>query len=100
MIRHIVLFTFRDAEGMTRGENARAVKEMLDALPGKIPLILHSETHLNAPDTDGGNADLVLLSDFADREALNAYLTHPDHKAVGAFMAARRQSRAAVDVAL
>lgn len=101
MIRHIVLFKFSDfAEGKTGAENARATKELLDALPGKIPQILHSETHLNAPDTDGGNADLVLISDFSDREALNTYIVHPDHKAVGAFMAPRRQSRAAIDLEL
>ena len=100
MIRHMVLFTFKDAEGKTRMENARATKEMLDALPAKIPQILKSETFLNAPETDGGNADLILISDFADREALNSYIVHPDHKAVGAFMAPRRQSRAAIDLEL
>ena len=99
MIRHVVTFTFlEEAEGKTRLENARATKEMLDALPGKIPQILRSETHLNAPDTDSGNADLILISDFADRESLNAYIVHPDHKAVGAFMAPRRASRAAIDI--
>ncbi|MBP5288925.1 MAG: Dabb family protein [Clostridia bacterium] len=101
MIRHIVLFTFSaSAEGKTGAENAHATKEMLDALPAKIPQILRSETHLNAPDTDKGNADLILISDFADRDALNAYIVHPDHRAVGAFMAPRRQSRAAIDVEL
>lgn len=99
MIRHIVLFTFSAfAEGKTKEENARATKEMLDALPGKIPQILRSETHLNAAGTDKGNADLILISDFADRDALNAYIVHPDHKAVGAFMAPRRESRAAIDL--
>jgi len=98
MIRHIVTFTFRDAMGRTRAENALLVKERLDALPALIPEILKSETHLNAPGTDAGNADLVLISDFESREALAAYLVHPDHKAVGALMAPIRTARSAIDL--
>ena len=98
MIRHIVSFTFMDAQGRTRQENARLVKEKLDALPALIPQIVKSETHLGAAGSDPGNADLILLSDFNSFEDLEAYLVHPDHRAVGAFMAPLRQSRAAIDV--
>jgi len=100
MIRHIVLFTFQDAEGRTRKENASLVKKRLDALPALIPQILKSETRLCAPETDGANADLILISDFASREDLNAYVVHPDHKAVGALMAPLRTGRAAIDLEL
>ena len=53
--------------------------------------------------TDGineENADLVLLSDFASPEALNAYIVHPDHKAVGVFMRPLRESRMAIDLSV
>ena len=101
MIRHIVQFTFLpEAAGKTAPENARAVKEMLDALPPKIPQILRSETHLAAPDTDETNAHLILIADFQDRESLKIYADHPDHRAVGAFMAPLRKSRSAIDLEL
>ena len=98
MIRHIVCFTFLEAEGRTRRENARLVKEKLDALPALTPEILKSETLLGAEGSDEGNADLILLSDFESFDTLAAYLVHPDHRAVGAFMAPLRKSRAAIDI--
>ena len=98
MIRHIVSFTFCDAEGRTRRENAERVKERLDAMPALIPQIVRSETHLGAEGQAEGNADLILLSDFRNWEDLAAYLDHPDHRAVGAMMAPIRQSRAAIDI--
>lgn len=100
MIRHIVTFTFLDAEGRSRRENARLTKEKLDSLPARIPQILASETHLGAEGQAETNADLILMSDFASFEDLAAYLVHPDHLAVGAFMAPLRQSRAAIDIEL
>lgn len=99
MIRHIVLFTFLDeAEGKTKEENVRETRAMLDALPGKIPLIKNSETFVRGENTAADNADLMLISDFDSREDLAAYIVHPDHKAVGAFMGPRRKSRCCIDL--
>ncbi len=96
MIRHIVCFKFKEEN---KAANVAATKAMLDALPGKIPQILHSETY-----TDCGikadNYDLILISDFADHTALEEYIDHPDHRAVGAFMAPLRESRCCVDIQL
>ncbi len=99
MIRHIVLFRFKEsAEGRSKAENVRLTREMLAALPKKIDLILHSETHINAEGTNPENADLILISDFADQAALDAYIVHPDHKAVGAFMGPLREGRSSIDL--
>lgn len=99
MIRHIVMFKFlEEAGGKTKRENVLATKAMLDALPSKIPLIRYSETHVGADGAAAGNADLLLISDFESFEDLNAYIVHPDHKAVGAFMTPLRESRACVDI--
>ena len=99
MIRHIVLFRFKEeAEGRTKRENVEATRQMLEALPAKIPLILESHTFVNAPDTNRENADLMLISDFASREDLDAYMVHPDHQAVVAFMRSLRESRMAIDL--
>lgn len=99
MIRHIVMFKFlEEAGGKSKRENVLATKAMLDALPGKIGYIQHSETHIGADGAAAGNCDLLLVSDFRNFEELNAYIVHPDHKAVGAFMRPLRESRACVDI--
>lgn len=98
MIRHVVMFRFlEEAQGRSRRENVLATRAMLDALPAKIPQILHSETHIGDEGAAEGNCHLLLISDFADERALEEYLVHPDHKAVGAFMRPLRESRAAID---
>lgn len=99
MIRHIVMFRFKEeAGGKSREENVLATKAMLDALPEKIPQILHSKTYVNAEGADPENAHLILISEFESLKALEEYLVHPDHKAVGAFMRPLRESRAGIDL--
>ena len=98
MIRHIVMFKFKEeAEGRTKAENLAITKSMLDALPGKIDLIRASSVTINSPSASPDNYDLCLVSDFDSFEDLNAYIVHPDHKAVGAFMRPVRLDRACVD---
>ena len=98
MIRHIVMFQFKEeAEGRTKAENVAITKNMLDALPEKIPQILSSETHINDKCANDTNYDLLLISDFASFEDLNTYIVHPDHKDVGAFMRPVRLSRSCID---
>lgn len=94
MIRHIVCFKFKEEN---RAANAAHTKEMLDALPAKIPEILHSETYTDCG-IKGDNFDLILISDFESHEALERYIVHPDHKAVGAFITSVKESRACVDI--
>ncbi len=99
MIRHIVLFKFKEeAEGRSKKENVLLTKKMLEALPAKIPQILNSKVSVNTEGANGENADLILISDFESLEALNEYIVHPDHKAVGSFMGPLRESRAGIDL--
>ncbi len=101
MIRHVVLFRFKDrAEGRSREENVAMTRAMLDALPEKIDWICRSETRVNEDGADPENAHLILISDFQSLEDLERYQVHPDHKAVGAFMRPLRESRAAIDFTL
>ena len=99
MIRHIVMFQFKEeAEGRSKKENVQITKDMLDALPGKIPQIVSSQTAVNAKDADETNYDLLLITDFANLDDLKTYIVHPDHKAVGAFMRPVRLSRTCIDI--
>ncbi|MBQ8382504.1 MAG: Dabb family protein [Clostridia bacterium] len=98
MIRHVVMFKFKEeAEGRTKAENLAIAKEMLEALPAKIDLIRASAVSINSTNADPSNYDLCLIADFDSFEDLAAYIVHPDHKAVGAFMRPVRLSRACVD---
>ena len=98
MIRHVVMFKFKEeAEGRTKAENLAITKSMLDALPSKIDLIRASSVTINSSNADQSNYDLCLISDFNSFEDLEAYIVHPDHKAVGSFMRPVRLDRACVD---
>lgn len=98
MLRHIVMFKFKpEADGYTARENAARTADMLRALQGVIPTLKASEVHLGAEYADSTNCDLVLISDFENFEALQEYIVHPRHKAVGEFMRPLRESRSCVD---
>ena len=45
----------------------------------------------------GGNWDVALVADFADRAGLDAYQTHPDHQAVAGYIRSVVSDRVAVD---
>lgn len=98
MIRHIVMFRFLESAcGRTRAENALEAKGMLDALQGRIPSLLSSETHLGAVGSAESNYDLVLIADYADKKGLDEYIVHPLHREVGEFMKGVRESRTCID---
>ncbi len=98
MVKHIVMFKFLPvAEGRTKQENALIAAQMLNDLQGKVPTLLNSEVHLNSAKADQSNYDLILISEFESFEALNEYIVHPLHKAVGEFMKGVRESRSCVD---
>ena len=97
MINHIVMWKFRDvAEGANKAESLRKAKSLLDSLPLKIQLIKHYETGLDTLHTDS-SYDLVLISQFADADALRAYQTHPEHVNVVEFLRKVHVSKVAVD---
>ncbi len=98
MVKHIVMFKFLpEAEGRTKQENALIAAQMLNDLQGKVPTLLNSEVRLNSAKADQSNYDLILISEFESFEALNEYIVHPLHKAVGEFMKGVRESRSCVD---
>lgn len=97
LIRHIVMWKLKEtAEGATRAENARKLKEKLDACREIVPGILHLEVGIAETGLDS-TYDAVLVSDFADKAALDAYQVHPTHQAVRQFIGAVHEARACVD---
>jgi hypothetical protein len=79
MIRHIVMFKFREAaEGADKENNIQRIKSELEALPAKIGEIKFFEVGINFSNTNAAY-DLVLCSEFESKEALYSYQKHPDH---------------------
>ncbi|MGH8778589.1 Dabb family protein [Paraburkholderia sp.] len=97
MIRHIVMWKLKDnAEGATREQNALKLKEKLEGCRDIVPGILHLEVGVATPGLES-SYDVVLISDFADKAALDAYQVHPTHEALKGFVGAVREARQAVD---
>lgn len=90
MIRHIVMWKFRPG---TEDEQQKFL-EGLRGLQGVIPQLLRSEVAVNVGE---GNYDAVLVSEFADLEALETYKNDPRHQAVSALCKSIREDRVAVD---
>ena len=80
MIKHIVMFRLKEeAENESKEVNARKIKEILDALPGKIDQIKLYEVGINIADSPSA-ADIVLISGFDSVDELNEYRVHTEHK--------------------
>lgn len=74
MVKHIVLYTFK--EGVNKPEAVEVVRAQLEPLVGKIPGLLHMEIRQAY-----NGMDYALYSEFASREDLKVYQTHPLHLA-------------------
>lgn len=95
MIKHIVFWKLKDeAMGNDKWENARIIKERLEALVGVIPGLIENEVGLNL---NGGEYDAALYSVFESTQALQAYDIHPEHTKIRGFVAEARISRLAID---
>lgn len=96
MIRHLVAWKLATADPEARASQAQKMSTDLMALRGAVPEIIDIVV---GPDVvGGGNWDVALVADFADRAALEAYLTHPDHLAVVTYVRSVVSDRVAVDL--
>ena len=97
MIKHIVMWKLEDfADGRTKNENAKIIKEKLDALVGVIPEIVELEVGIDILGTNQ-SYDVVLVSEFKNLQELDIYAKHPEHVKVGEFVGKVRKDRVAVD---
>ena len=97
MIKHIVMWKFKDyAEGASKQENILKVKDMLEALPGKIDFIREMQVNINVNPKDS-MYDAVLISAFDSLEDVERYRVHPEHKKISSFVSLIREGRASVD---
>lgn len=97
MIKHVVMWKLKDnAEGKSKKNNAIKIKKELEDLKNSIPEIKEIEVGINFADSPF-SYDIVLISDFENREALDVYKNHPDHLDVAVFVKKIVSERAVVD---
>jgi hypothetical protein len=97
MLKHIVLFRFKDfAEGADRTENTRRLKLKLESLADIIEEIRFFEVGVNLGNSDAAY-DLALLSEFLSIEDLHSYQKHPEHVLVAEFAEQVCETRVVAD---
>jgi len=97
MIKHIVFWRLKnreDAQG--REESARAIKEKIESLRGRVPGLLHIEAGIDFNQSETA-CDVVLYSEFESRAALDGYQAHPAHVEIVKFIGERRTERRIAD---
>ena len=91
MIRHVIMWKFREGEE----ENMHRFLNGLKSLDGVIPEIRRMEVGVNV--LEKNNYDACLIADFDDLEALERYKKDPRHVAVSTLCKSIRETRIAVD---
>lgn len=95
-VRHIVSWKMNGETAEARAVQAQEIAEALRQLPASVPGISAFDVRLNEYNADA-NWDVVLVSEHADKEALDLYATHPDHLKVVELVKARTAGRAGID---
>ena len=97
MIKHIVMWRLKDkAAGATKEENALKLKERLEGLVDVIDSLHVAEVGINYNPSDAA-FDVILYSEFDDKEGLDSYQNHPEHLKIVDFVGEIRTDRAVVD---
>lgn len=98
MLTHVVWWTLKpEALGRTAAQNAALLKERLEALRGKIPVLKEISVGVEVLSSSTEEAGLVLVTRHDDAAGLAAYIAHPDHHAVGVILKEVVASRKAID---
>lgn len=96
MIRHVVIWKMAADDAETRAAHAAEVVRLLEGLMGVVPAIrsLTVGGNVAAPEV---NADVALVIDLDDLDALEAYQKHPAHQEVAGYIRQVTGDRMAVD---
>lgn len=97
MIRHIVMFKLKEFENAeAKQAKLNEIKERLEALIDKIEVLksIHVDFNCNPAET----WDLILTTELASLDDVNAYANHPEHVAVAkGIIGPVKADRACVD---
>lgn len=97
MIHHIVFFRVKDeAAGLQKSEILQKLKADIDALLESVPTLATMDVGINVKEADAAS-DLALVSTFESWDDLHAYVVHPAHQDVVAFVQEVATERRVVD---
>ena len=82
MVKHIVMFDFKDEN---KKENLEKAKSMLEALLETVPTLKSMEVGINFSQEERA-MDLSIYTEFENKEGLELYAHHPEHLEVVAFI--------------
>ncbi|MDR2122072.1 MAG: Dabb family protein [Flavobacteriaceae bacterium] len=94
MIHHIVLWKLKETN---KEENAKQIKEKLEALKGRIKELDSIYVGFNMDEAPESNFDVVLNTQFKTFDDLNIYQNHPEHVEVVQFIKSVVEQRVAID---
>ncbi len=90
MVKHIVLYTFR--EGVDKTQAVKLIASVLEPLVGRIPGLLKMEIRQAY-----NGMDYALYSEFESKQALDEYAVHPLHQEAKTHFFHLLDSRVAAD---
>jgi hypothetical protein len=97
MNKHIVFWRLNEsAYGNDKQTNAHILKEKLLAMEGKVKGLLKVEVGFDFSN-EKDSCDVVLYSEFKNKESLHQYQTHPDHEGIKKWLSEVRYERRVVD---
>jgi hypothetical protein len=97
MIKHIVFWRLNyTAYGNDKFSNAQILKEKLLDMNGKVEGLLKVEVGFDFS-KEKDSCDVVLYSEFENKESLHQYQIHPDHEAIKKWLSEVRYERRVVD---
>ncbi|CAQ02639.1 Dabb family protein [Clavibacter sepedonicus] len=95
-LRHVVSWKLADRDPAAIDRDAARIAEVLGTLPGLVPGIRSFQVGRDVVGSARSH-DVVLIADFDDRAALDAYDVHPEHQRVAAVVRGLVGSAASVD---
>ena len=97
MIKHIVMWKLKEeAEGHSKEENAKLIKNMLEGIKDKIKEIVKIEVGIDFNKSEQAY-DIVLYSEFNCKEDLDSYQINPKHVEVASYVKKVTNSRIVAD---
>jgi quinol monooxygenase YgiN len=96
MIKHIVMWNVAGETAEQKRQAALFLKDRFEGLRGLIPGLRQLEIGVDISGVDYA-CDVVLYSEFENREALEAYASHPEHLRVRQEVTDIRTARYQVD---
>ncbi len=97
MIKHILFLRFNEsAYGNDKKTNVKIFEEKLLAIQKKVNGLLKVEVGFDFSN-EKDSSDVVLYSEFENKEALHQYQIHPDHEDLKKWLSEVRYERRVVD---